>query len=198
MNTTPYFVAEIRDKDGLNTTGNGVGHNLELVIDGQMSQTYVLNDYFEYDFGSYTSGKTYYNIPELEPGVHRLQFRAWDILNNSSTAELTFQVTRDLEPNFLDVNLTQNPVRSTTTFLISHDRAGSELDVAIDIFDMSGRLLWTHEESGVAAGNTYAVDWNVSSGSGHQLETGVYLYRVRLSSGGSRSSSKAKKMIVIK
>lgn len=198
VNTTPYFVAEIRDKDGLNTTGNGVGHNLELVIDGQMSQTYVLNDYFEYDFGSYTSGKTYYNIPELEPGVHRLQFRAWDILNNSSTAELTFQVTRDLEPNFLDVNLTQNPVRSTTTFLISHDRAGSELDVAIDIFDMSGRLLWTHEESGVAAGNTYAVDWNVSSGSGHQLETGVYLYRVRLSSGGSRSSSKAKKMIVIK
>lgn len=198
VNTTPYFVAEIRDKDGLNTTGNGIGHNLELIIDGEMSRTYVLNDNFAYDFGSYTSGRTYYNIPELEPGMHRLQFKAWDILNNSSTAELTFNVTRALEPNCIDVNITQNPVRTTTTFLISHDRAGSELDVAIDIFDMSGRLLQTHEESGIASGNTYTVDWNVSSGSGFQLQTGVYLYRVRLSSGGSSSSSKAKKMIVIK
>ena len=34
VNSTPYFVAEITDKDGINTTGNGIGHDLELTIDG--------------------------------------------------------------------------------------------------------------------------------------------------------------------
>ena len=198
VNTTPYFVAELFDKDGLNTTGMGIGHNLELVIDGKLERTYMLNDNFEYDFGSYTKGKTYYSIPELEIGVHKLMFRAWDIQNNSSTAELTFNVVRAMEPNCLDVNITQNPVRNTTAFIINHDRAGSVLDVALDIFDMSGRLLWTHEESGMAASNTYRLDWDSTQGNGLSLQTGVYLYRIRLSCEGSNSSSKAKKLIIIR
>ncbi len=36
--------------------GSGIGHDLQLVIDGDMSKTYVLNDHFTYDFGTYTSG----------------------------------------------------------------------------------------------------------------------------------------------
>ena len=95
VNTTPYFVAQITDKDGVNVSGSGIGHDLQLVIDGDMSKTYVLNDHFTYDFGSYTSGSTYYSIPELEPGKHQLMFRAWDIQNNSSTVRLNFNVVKD-------------------------------------------------------------------------------------------------------
>ena len=86
MNSTPYFVAELKDKDGINASGAGIGHDMQLIIDGKMEMTYSLNDNFQYDFGSYTSGSTYYNIPQLEVGPHKLQFRAWDILNNYSTS----------------------------------------------------------------------------------------------------------------
>lgn len=51
VNGTPYFVAEIKDKDGINAAGSGIGHDLQLVIDGDMAKTYTLNNNFSYDFG---------------------------------------------------------------------------------------------------------------------------------------------------
>ena len=197
VNATPYFVAQITDKDGINTTGNGIGHDLELVIDGDMSKTYILNDNFEYDFGSYTSGTTHYAIPELSAGQHKLRFRAWDILNNSSTAELTFNVVRGLEPTLYSVSCTENPASTTTTFIVNHDYTGSNLDVDIDIFDISGRHLWTYSDTGVATTGTYTTDWNLTIDGGERLQTGVYLYRVRISADGSSKVSKAKKLIII-
>lgn len=197
VNSTPYFVAEIMDKDGINTSGNGIGHDLQLVIDGEMARTYNLNDNFSYDFGTYTRGSTYYNIPELEEGEHTLEFRAWDVFNNMSSTSLRFNVVKGLSPQLLSVSCTDNPATTSTTFIISHDRAGSNLDVAIDVMDMSGRLLWTHEESGVSTGSAYTVDWDLTVDGGSRLGTGVYLYRVRMSSDGSPQTSKAKKLVII-
>ena len=197
VNPTPYFVAEITDQDGINATGNGIGHNLELIIDGDILKTYVLNDNFTFDFGSYQSGSTFYNIPELTVGPHKLLFRAWDILNNSSVAELNFTVANGLEPNILNVNCTHNPASTNTTFIIQHDRSGSPVDIDIDIFDLSGRLLWTHRESGMSTGATYTVDWNLTVDGGQRLQTGVYLYRARLACDGSSKASKAKKLVII-
>lgn len=91
VNPTPYFIAEINDPNGINTTGNGIGHDLQLVIDGELTRTYNLNDYFQYDFGSHTTGTLGFSIPELSEGQHRLQFRAWDLMNNSTLKELQFK-----------------------------------------------------------------------------------------------------------
>jgi len=197
VNPTPYFVAEITDEDGINASGSGIGHDLELIIDGEMSKTYVLNDNFTYDFGSYTSGSTYYNIPELSAGSHTLQFRAWDILNNCSTASLTFNVVNGLEPSLFSVDCTRNPATTSTTFIISHDRIGSPIDVELEIFDTAGRKLWDYTESGTATSSTYTVEWDLTVDGGQRLQTGVYLYRVSIASDGSTQSSKAKKLIVI-
>jgi len=197
VNTTPYFVARINDKDGLNTTGNGIGHNLELTIDGDTSKKYILNDNFEYDFGTYTSGSTYYNIPELAPGMHKLKFRAWDILNNPSTAELSFNVVKGLEPSLFSVDVTENPVRTSTTFIINHDRIGCDMNVEVEVFDTSGRIIWHHKENGVPTTAAYTVDWDLRTDNGQILRTGVYIYRVRISCQGSPETSKSKKLIVI-
>lgn len=196
VNSTPYFVAEVKDKDGINASGAGIGHDMQLIIDGKMEMTYSLNENFQYDFGSYTSGSTYYNIPQLEEGPHKLQFRAWDILNNYSTAELTFNVVTGQNPSF-SIGCTNNPARESTTFIISHDRSGAELGVIIDVFDVSGRLLWRHEESGVSDTGTYTVPWDLTIDGGSRLQTGVYLYRVHLTSEGATRISKAKKLIVV-
>lgn len=198
VNSTPYFVAEINDEDGINTTGNGIGHDLMLIIDGEMAKTYNLNEHFTYDFGSYTSGSTYYSIPKLEPGKHTLVFRAWDIFNNPSTTQLQFTVVSALEPKVTSVSCTNNPAKESTTFIINHDRMGSVIDVTLDIMDMSGRLLWSHSESGVGNGGSYTIDWDLTVDGGQQLQTGVYLYRARVSSEGSDYDSKAKKLIIIR
>ena len=198
VNTTPFFVAKITDKDGINAAGSGIGHDLQLVIDGDMSKTYVLNSNFTYDFGTYTSGSTYYSIPQLEPGKHELTFRAWDIQNNSSTVKLRFNVVKALSPALFDVGVTANPAKTSTTFIISHDRTESDMDVVVEVFDSSGRQHWRHSESGVPTSGSYTVSWDLTSDSGTPLGTGVYLYRVKVASDGSSYTSKVKKLIIIK
>lgn len=197
VNASPYFVAEITDEDGINATGGGIGHDLQLIIDGDMSRTYTLNDNFRFDFGTYTRGSTYYNIPELEEGRHTLTFKAWDVLNNVTTTRLDFEVVRGLEPDIYSIGLSNNPAVSETTFIVNHDRSGSNIDVDIEVFDMSGRLLWTHSEKGITTGSAYTVSWDLSLDGGGRLQTGVYLYRVRMGSDGSKKTSKAKKLIVL-
>ena len=197
VNATPYFYAELSDKDGINVAGSGIGHDLELIIDGDMNKTYNLNEYFQYNFGDYCSGQVGYSLPELTSGEHKLLFRAWDVQNNSSTAELTFMVDARLEPSLQSVICTKNPATTYTQFIVTHDRNGSSMDVELEIFDTSGRKLWGKVESGIPTDNTYTIDWDLTTSSGSRLRTGVYLYRVLISSNGSSQASEAKKLIVL-
>ena len=177
VNPTPYFRAELYDDSGINTSGSSIGHDLELVIDGDPTKTYNLNDYFEFDFGDYRSGSLGFSIPELSVGMHKLQFRAWDILNNSSTTELVFEVTEDAITEF-NVVCSNNPANSSTQFIITHNRMGSELKVTLDVFDTGGRQVWRQTENVVPTSDTFAIDWNLSVAGGSRLHTGLYLCRI--------------------
>ena len=197
VNATPYFYAELTDKDGINVSGGGIGHDLELIIDNDMSMTYNLNSRFQYDFGNYCKGTVGYVLPELTDGSHQLLFRAWDAQNNSSVAELSFVVNTTLKPSLSNVVCTKNPATTSTQFIICHDRTGSEVDVELEVFDTSGRLLWSKSETGIPTDNTYTIDWDLTTGNGSRLKTGVYLYRVLISNNGSSKASLAKKLIIL-
>ena len=187
VNTTPYFVAEIYDDSGINTSGSSIGHDLELIIDGETTKTYNLNSYFEFDFGDYRSGSLGFSIPELSVGVHKLMFRAWDILNNSSTVEFAFEVTEDAGAGEFSVRCTKNPAQTSTQFEITHDRMGSELKVTLDVFDMAGRQVWRQTETLVPTSDTFTIDWNLSVAGGSRLHTGLYLCRFRLNDGDTKT-----------
>lgn len=197
VNSTPYFVAQLSDKDGLNTSGSGIGHDMTLVVDDDPMKTYTLNDNFNFEFGSYTEGSTWYSIPELTEGQHKLRFTAWDILNNPSSTTLKFNVVKGLKPSIASVSCSNNPAKTNTTFIVSHDRSGSNVDVVIEVFDISGRLLWQHDDNTQAESATYTYDWDLCTDNGGKLQSGIYLYRVRLTSEGKGEATKAKKLIVL-
>ena len=186
-----------RDRAWLIAAGSGVGHDLELTIDGQMSMTYNLNNYFQYSFGDYRSGTVGYTLPELSEGEHTLTFRAWDVLNNSSVAELKFRVEKGQRPQCFSIACTRNPATTSTSFVLNHDRVGSTMNAILEVFDTSGRQLWRHVESGVPTDNTYTIDWDLTVDSGSRLHTGVYLYRVVIECEGSTVASPAKKLIIL-
>lgn len=195
VNETPYFVAELEDEDGINTVGNGIGHDLSLCIDGKT--TYSLNDYYTPVAGSYTKGSVAFSIPTLSEGKHALTFRAWDIMNNSSVKSLEFEVVKGLRPGLLSITCSKSPARESTTFILSHDRPGSELNVRIAVCDFAGRELWVHNEQGISSGGYYYVDWKLCSNAGQRLAPGIYLYRASITSGDSKESTKSEKIVIL-
>lgn len=196
-NETPLFVAQLEDAEGINTVGNGIGRELTLIIDGMPSRTYYLNDYFTPSPGDYTRGTVNFSIPELPDGNHVLQFRAWDLMNNSATQSLNFEVVKGLRPGLLSIKSTRSPARESTTFILSHNRPGSTLDVTITVYDFSGRPLWIHTEKGMSADSDYHVEWNLCSNGGQRLAPGVYIYRGNIASGGGSESVRSGKIVIL-
>ena len=196
VNATPLFVAQISDASGISSSGNGIGHDLSLCIDGRSDLTYNINEYYAHEFGDFTKGTVAYNIPALENGPHSLTFRAWDVLNNTNQTSLDFVVDDGLSTNILRLMASQNPAITSTNFMVSIDLPGSECDFVIEVFDFSGRCIWKHEESSTGEKGIYTVTWNLTNGAGAKVDTGIYLYRCRVRCGQSKWTSKTQKIMV--
>ena len=194
-NLTPYFVALMEDSDGINATGSGVGHDLELIIDGTTS--YVLNDYYTNEFGTYTKGSVRFSIPELEPGKHRLVFRAWDMMGNSSSQMLNFVAVRGLKPEILDITCSPNPATLTTHMQIYYDRPQSDMRFHVQVYNTMGQIVYETTAAGQSEDGYYQLEWNLTNSRGARLPGGLYLYRVSVSENGGRTSSKTKKLIIL-
>jgi hypothetical protein len=197
VNETPLLIVELSDEDGINTAGN-IGHSLTAIVDGKAMLTYNLNEYYRSDVGTYTRGSISYLLPELSEGKHTLMFRAWDMMNNSSSVTIEFEVVRGLSANILRVQTMPDLQHGTTTFEILHDRPENEVEVKIEVFDMSGRIQWRHSELFLSSNNTYSYCWNQCGSSGQPLSEGVYVYRIIVSSLSGSSTSKAKKVSIIR
>lgn len=198
VNTTPYFVAKLWDKSGVNITGSSVGHDMMLTIDSMPSMSYNLNSYYALLPDSENEGLVQFSIPELEPGMHTAEFKVWDILNNSTTYTFTFEVAEGLKPNLIEMYATPNPARDQVEFFLHHNRPESNLKVTVMVYDMTGKFLWSTEKSGSSElFKAYIVTWNLTDNGGRRLRPGVYLYRAAISTNNSKEATKANKLIIL-
>lgn len=195
VNETPRLLAFFEDADGINTAGS-IGHNLTAIIDGKASMTYNLNEYYVSDIGGYDRGSVSYVLPELAEGKHTLMIRAWDMMNNSSSVTVEFEVVKGLSPSIIEMVTVPAPADDHVIFRFMHDRPENEVTVSIEVFDFSGRVLWNHSELVVSPDNTYSYRWDLTSASGQPLHSGVYLYRIIVSSPSGESTSKTQKMLI--
>ncbi|MCD8192964.1 MAG: type IX secretion system sortase PorU, partial [Tannerellaceae bacterium] len=178
VNTTPFFYAHIWDKSGINITGNSLGHDITLSIDGWPATTYTLNSYFETIAGSEGEGIVRYSIPALAVGQHTAEFTVWDVMNNVTTTTFSFEVVEGLKPFLAEIKATPNPAREQVEFSLYHNRPESRMKVIIMVYDMTGRLHWKHEESGSSDYfDAYKVTWDLRSNGGGRVRPGVYIYR---------------------
>ena len=197
VNTTPYFVAELWDKSGVNITGSSVGHDMMLVIDESTVLSYNLNSYYELLLGEDGTGIVKFPIPALEPGKHTAEFWVWDIQNNSTVRTFTFEVVEGLKPFLFDVIATPGIAREQVTFHLMHNRPESRMRVGIMVYDLAGRQLWKHEESGTSGlFENYTVSWDLTCG-GARMRPGVYIYRAAISTDNSKDATKARKFIIL-
>ena len=196
VNATPMLVAELRDSSGLNTSGNGIGHDILLVIDNNPNWTWVLNGNFEQTAGDYTSGRVMFSIPELPEGRHELMLRAWDVMNNSTTVYLGFKVVTDLKPRFT-IDVTASPARESTAFVITHDRPGQNANVTVQVSSADGTVQWMKSLRDESGAGVTVIDWNLHGNSGHRMQPGLYIVRASVGTDGGGSSSASCKLVIV-
>lgn len=199
VNTTPLFVAALRDQSGVNISGSSIGHDIMLVIDGLISRSYTLNSYYQSIPGTTTGeGRVVYSLPALDHGPHTAEFTVWDVQNNSTTYPFTFEVVAGLKPEMYKLTAGPVPARSEVTFFITHNRPETILDVQLYVYSMIGQLLWSHKESGLSdLFREYSITWDLTGSNGVRLKPGVYLYRAALRTDSSREATETKKLIIL-
>jgi len=197
-NTDPVLLVKLKDELGINTTGNGVGHDLVAVLDGNTENQIILNDYYEAVKDSSNQGQVKYQLRDLSTGMHKLKIRAWDILNNVSEKELEFEVANDAALTLEHVLNYPNPFTTHTSFFFEHNHPGENLDVLVQIFTISGKLVKTISTSMYSEGNrSKAIEWDGLDDFGDKLGKGTYVYRLKVRTSDGKYAEKIEKIVLL-
>lgn len=180
-NLDPKILVKCSDDYGMNVTGASLGHDLTAVLDGNVLETVVLNDFYQSAQDDYRSGQAIYPLRNLSPGRHTLSVKGWDIANNPGVGYTEFVVAENGKVALDHVLNYPNPFTTNTNFQFDHNLAGQVLDVQINIFSVSGKLVKTIFHSAPTDGfRVTDINWNGRDEYGDVLARGVYVYRVKV------------------
>lgn len=197
-NSDPVLIVKLKDELGINTTGNGVGHDLVAILDGNNEAQIVLNDHFEAVQDSSNQGVVRYQMRELSTGKHVVKIRAWDILNNVSEKELEFEVANDASLTLDHVLNYPNPFTTHTSFFFEHNHPGENLDVLVQIFTISGKLIKTISTNIFSEGTrSTPIDWDGRDDFGDKIGKGTYIYRLKVRTGDGKTAEKIEKIVLL-
>lgn len=197
-NETPKIYALVLDSSGINTVGNGIGHDIVAVIDAQSNNPIILNDYYVANLNSYQSGKIRYNFNTLKEGNHQLSLKVWDVQNNSSIAYTDFVVAKEANLALSHILNFPNPFTTKTKFFIEHNQCCTNLKVLIQVYTISGKLVKSINQTINNQGFRYdGIDWDGKDDFGDKLARGVYIYRVSVTDGGNKKAEKIEKLVIL-
>jgi hypothetical protein len=195
----PTLLVYARDNFGINTTGNGIGHDLMATLDGDRINAISLNEFFQANTNSYNSGVIRYAYSNLEEGRHEITVKIWDIHNNSTEASLEFLVAGSEEMLLEKLFNYPNPFSDQTLFNIEHNRPDREMRLVLKIYNLSGKEVRTIDRQVYCAGyRLEPVVWDGTTSGGAKLGGGVYIYRVTLSTEEGEVASESGKLILLR
>lgn len=192
------LLVKLNDETGLNTTGTGVGHKLEGILDDDEDNPIDFSNYFlgDLDAGG-KSGVIDYSFINIEPGEHKIRVKAWDVFNNPSFAEVYFSVVEDDGLVIRDVVNYPNPFSGQTTFTFQHNLT-STLNVKIKIYTIAGRLIKEIESNDILD-KFVRIPWDGRDEDGNRLANGTYLYKLIVNTfDGSYSENILGKLAIIR
>ena len=194
----PQLLVYVSDSSGINTIGSGIGHDLTAIIDQQTNQTIVLNDFYEADTDSYQSGKIRYPLKSLEAGQHHLKVKVWDVHNNSSEDFIEFVVNTESDLVLKHVLNYPNPFTTHTQFFFEHNQPDMDMEILIQVFTVSGKLVKTLQRQVTSTGyRTAPIDWNGLDDFGSRIGRGVYIYRVKVRNSLGQTAEKFEKLVIL-
>src|SRR5581483_2473441 len=176
----------------------GIGHDLVAILDNDQKNTYVLNEFYESNMDNYRAGTVKFQMPQLSTGMHTLTIKAWDVANNSGMATLDFTVAASDNFTLSHVLNYPNPFTTHTTFWFEHNRPGEELNVLVQVYTITGKVVKSIRKAIFSPGNRSSdVEWDGKDDYGSKIGRGVYFYRLRVQTTDGKAAEKLEKLFIL-
>ncbi|MBZ0198743.1 MAG: type IX secretion system sortase PorU, partial [Ignavibacteriaceae bacterium] len=197
-NPNSTLIVKLFDESGLNTTGTGIGHKLEGILNEDSNNAIDFSNYFIGDVNvGGKSGKVEYKFNGLDLGDYKMDVKAWDVFNNFTTETAYFNIVSGDELVIRDVYNYPNPFKSNTSFTFQQN-LNRAIDVKIKVYTVAGRLIKNIERTGLND-KFVNIDWDGRDEDGNVLANGAYLYKLIVkTTDGQYSQSVLGKLAVIR
>ncbi|HTL07551.1 MAG TPA: type IX secretion system sortase PorU, partial [Chitinophagaceae bacterium] len=179
----PVLFLQLSDASGINIAGTGSGKGITVVIDGDASNTYLLNNLYEADSNTYQRGRLQWPLTGLEAGEHRLLITVWDANNNKTELTLHFRMLNKEKLAITKLFNYPNPFVNSTRFHVEYNRGDLRPELNIRIISLFGQELKTIRATINSNGSRSSdIDWDGRGNNGAMLPPGIYIYQLQLRS----------------
>lgn len=182
-NADPILLLNLSDDFGINVTGNAIGQDITAILDGDNQNVFILNDFYQSEKDNFTSGKVKFPLSNLSKGTHNIVAKAWDIAGNSVEKRTEFLVAENGDDVLRHVLNYPNPFTTHTLFQFEHDLVNTELDIVVNIYSITGKLVKSVVQTKYSSGfRVNDIGWNGRDDFDSRLGRGIYLYKVSVHS----------------
>jgi hypothetical protein len=195
VSSSSVLLANISDETGINTAGIGIGHDITAILDGDDSNILILNDFFQTNKDSFTSGKIVFPLTKLSEGEHVLKVKVWDVMNNSTEKEVRFVVKDDFRIE--TVSNYPNPMQGETRFVFTHNQPDETFDIELEIFQTTGSRIDLVKAKVASQGiESLPLEW-VPAERQIKMKPGVYIYRISATAKDGKKSSGSGRLVFL-
>jgi hypothetical protein len=197
-NESPFILAFMEDESGINTAG-GIGHDIVAILDGDVSNPYILNDYYQTELDNFTKGTLRFPFRNLKVGLHTITFTVWDVYNNPTTSEIQFLVVGNETMTLTNVLNYPNPCVNYTEFWFSHNKPNEPLEVQVQVLTVTGKVVWTKNQTITTSGFlSREISWDTRDDFGNKIGKGVYVYKLTVKSTlSNKRVEKFEKLVIL-
>ncbi len=198
-NSSPLMIVNLFDSSGINLMTGDIGHDLSAIIDNNTAHVIELAANYEPALNNYQAGKVQYQLENLSEGKHTIEVKVWDTYDNSSRGYTEFIVSTNANTALEHVLNYPNPFTTRTGFYFEHNQIGKNLEVTVQIFTVSGKLIKTIIESVYADSKRVGpLEWDGLDDYGDAIGRGVYIYKIKVRSENGTSDNVFEKLVILK
>ena len=195
----PVLLANIIDLSGINTVGNGIGHDITAILDGNTADPFILNDFYLSQKDDFTKGTVRFPLFDLVAGEHYITFKVWDVFNNSSEATIRFTVKDENNLVISDLTSFPNPFSISTDLYFQHNKASEVIDYTLEIYSITGILVKrivvsSYYSTGYRIG---PIVWRGRDNEGDNVSAGIYIVNLIVNDNNGDTTTKSAKIILL-
>ena len=197
-NQNPSLYAVVFDSNGINTTGTSIGHDITAVLDNNTANTYDITSYYQPSLNSYQKGTITFPFSSLSNGTHNLSLRVWNVYDNTSVTTTEFNVEPQSNLQLQHVLNYPDPFTTHTQFFFEINQVCDQMDVQIQIFSVSGKLVRNILTSvKTDSFRSEPIDWDGKDDYGDRIARGVYIYHLKVRTSNGTTADTYQKLVIL-